>query len=194
MSLRLLGGEARGFLLQAPPEKITRPTAALLKRRLFDWRQDWSERCFVDLCAGSGGVGLEALSRGARALWLNESHRDAYRVLEKNVRRWSDQGHGERLGVPRLQHGDFRRLLGELAKSAQWCHSECTLFFDPPYEEHALYQQFFELVRGLPCELIIEGDTQKGPPLSELRQHLSGAVKEFAQSTHWLLVARPLPR
>jgi 16S rRNA (guanine966-N2)-methyltransferase len=190
MAISLLGGRARGFVLQVPPENITRPTAVLLKRRLFDSRQNLQGKKFIDLCAGSGAMGLEALSRGADMVHLNEMNKVAYRVLEKNVKEWHHkQGllEGEKLEVSQLH---FTSLLKRLRTDAQFENTESILFFDPPWGEKALYQEFWELTRGFPGELWVESDDQKGLKLSEARQHLSSVVKEITQGQHWILVGR----
>ena len=194
MALQLLGGRARGFVLQTPPEDITRPTAVLLKRRLFDWRQSWQGLSFVDLCAGSGSMGLEALSRGADVVWLNEINKHAQRVLQKNVGEWhTKQGllAGESLQVFQL---DFRKLLERVRQDARLMNENTVLFFDPPWEEHALYRAFWEAVRGFPGEVWVESDNQKGVALEEQRQHLHSVVKEVVHGQHWVLVGRLQPR
>lgn len=193
MAIRLLGGRARGFVLQTPPESITRPTAILLKRRLFDWRQDWSELCFVDLCAGSGSMGLEALSRGAARVWLNELNRTAFRVLEKNVTEYRHKQLSESAQELVVTQLDFRRVLEKLAAST-WNAANVVIYFDPPYEAHELYAQFWDAVPGLACELWVESDNLKGVKLADQRQHLSSLVKEVEQGQHWVLVGKPLSR
>ncbi len=194
MAIRLLGGQARGFVLQTPPEEITRPTAILLKRRLFDWRQDWSEWSFVDLCAGSGSMGLEALSRGARQVWLNELNKTAYRVLAKNVERWQEQVTMEEGQTLNLTQLDFRKVIEKIKQQPSFNHGQVVLFFDPPYEQKQLYQQFWEAVQGLYVEVWVESDNLKGVKLNQQTEHLSSLVKEVEQGQHWVLVGKPLSR
>lgn len=190
MAIRLLGGRARGFVLQTPPENITRPTAILLKRRLFDWRQDWSGECFIDLCAGSGSMGLEALSRGASRVWLNEINKTAFRVLEKNVEQWKNQQglDDQLLTITQL---DFRKVLEKLSASSQFADKEVVVYFDPPYEQKELYAAFWQASQGLPFEVWVESDELKGVKLADAREHLSAVVKEVTQGSHWVLVGRP---
>ena len=190
MAIRLLGGRARGFVLQTPPENITRPTAILLKRRLFDWRQDWSGECFIDLCAGSGSMGLEALSRGAAHVWLNEINKTAFRVLEKNVELWKKQQGLEEQELT-LTQLDFRKVLEKLHTSGQFAGKDVVIYFDPPYEQKELYAAFRQASQGLPMEVWVESDDLKGVKLAEEREHLSSVVKEVTQGSHWVLVGRP---
>jgi 16S rRNA (guanine966-N2)-methyltransferase len=82
MSIKILGGVAKGFTLVTPSESITRPTSVLLKRRLFDFYQNLNGHYFIDLCAGSGSIGIEAASRGAYPVLLVESNPKAYKVIQ----------------------------------------------------------------------------------------------------------------
>ena len=68
--MQIIGGLAKGHGLCVP--RGIRPTSTLLKRKLFDSHQTWEAVNFIDLCAGSGSVGLEAWSRGAKSVCLVE--------------------------------------------------------------------------------------------------------------------------
>lgn len=88
---RIIGGAARGRRL-AVPARGTRPTADRVRESLFssldsDLHADgavWADLVVLDLYAGSGALGLEALSRGAHAAHLVESDRAAVRILREN--------------------------------------------------------------------------------------------------------------
>ena len=141
-TLNLLGGVAKGLPLSIPKGKMTRPTPVLLRRKLFDFRQDWREWHFVDLCAGVGAVGLEAWSRGARVVQLVESSSVVYRYLEKNVEKLS-HSYGEDVGERPLHpiFGTVKHFVkgrrGAIpAERACW-------FFDPPYRSKELYKSAF---------------------------------------------------
>ena len=84
MSLKILGGFARGQILAVPKGDLIRPTSVMLKRRIYDFYQDLSGVTFIDLCAGSGAMGFEAWSRGARRIYLNEVNRHVLMTLEEN--------------------------------------------------------------------------------------------------------------
>ena len=186
MSINILGGKARGFKLQVPPDSITRPTSVMLKRRLFDWRQDWSDHSFVDLCAGSGAMGFEALSRGAKTVWLNEPNKTAYKILEKNAQSWIDK---IKLDEQKL-HLSSRPFLNFLPSLLAQQSEEMVIFFDPPYENHRMYDDFWQALSGFQGELWVESDNLKGVKLDDQRQHLSEVVKELTQGSHWMLVGR----
>jgi 16S rRNA (guanine966-N2)-methyltransferase len=86
--MRIAAGSAKGRRLALLRGRALRPTAARVREAVFDALGARVERArFLDLYAGAGGVGLEALSRGAAAATFVESHRPAGRVIWENARR-----------------------------------------------------------------------------------------------------------
>lgn len=87
MSLRIIGGAFRNRPLKTPKGEQTRPSLAVLRKAVFDILQTAvHDANFLDLYAGSGAMGLEALSRGARHATLIDSHPLAFFCMDKNVR------------------------------------------------------------------------------------------------------------
>src|SRR5579871_2314377 len=86
--LRIIGGRWRGRKFRFPPLDI-RPTPDRVRETLFNWLQSriTGARC-LDLYAGSGALGLEALSRGAAAVVFVEQQRAAAKALEALLRDW----------------------------------------------------------------------------------------------------------
>lgn len=83
---RLTGGRARGRSLAAVPDEGVRPTSSRVREALFSIvGHDLSDLAVLDACAGSGLLGLEAWSRGARVTAVEQSSR-AFRQLQANVR------------------------------------------------------------------------------------------------------------
>lgn len=85
--MRIISGKFRGRRLECP-KLVTRPTLDRVREALFSILGDVSGLCVVDLYAGSGALGLEALSRGARHVTLVEADRGAARVIRENVAGW----------------------------------------------------------------------------------------------------------
>jgi 16S rRNA (guanine966-N2)-methyltransferase len=84
--LRIIGGTWKGRRLWAPPGLDTRPMPDRIKQSLFDWLgQDCTGWRMADVCAGSGGVGLEAASRGATEVVLVEPGHQAQGTLAANL-------------------------------------------------------------------------------------------------------------
>ena len=84
--VRIVGGQWRSRLLSFPDVEGLRPTPDRVRETLFNWLgQDLSGRACLDLFAGSGVLGLEAASRGARLVVLVERDLHAYRALQANA-------------------------------------------------------------------------------------------------------------
>lgn len=82
---RVVAGSARGRRLQVPPGSAVRPTPDRVKEALFSSLGDLHGHRVLDLYAGSGGLGIEALSRGAEHAVLVEADRTVAKVLRRNL-------------------------------------------------------------------------------------------------------------
>lgn len=83
--MRVVAGRLRGRNLKAPPGNATRPTGARVKEALFSILGDVSDESVLDAYAGSGALGIEALSRGARHALFVEAARPALTCLRENL-------------------------------------------------------------------------------------------------------------
>lgn len=84
--MRIIAGKARGKKLLTLPGEDTRPTLERVKQSLFSALQfELEDRKVLDLFAGSGQLGLEALSRGASYCWFNDLNSKAVEVVKKNI-------------------------------------------------------------------------------------------------------------
>ena len=84
--MRVIAGKAKRIPLVTPPGYDTRPTTDRIKETLFNILQDDIYDCrFLDLFAGSGGIGIEALSRGASNAVFVENERSAQRCIRQNL-------------------------------------------------------------------------------------------------------------
>jgi 16S rRNA (guanine966-N2)-methyltransferase len=83
--IRLTGGERKGMALHTPRGRQTRPATARIRQWLFDVLAPPGGQVVLDLFAGSGAVGLEALSRGAHSALFVEQGEEAVRVLRRNL-------------------------------------------------------------------------------------------------------------
>lgn len=133
---RIIGGSGRGRRLESPRGLDTRPTASRVRQTLFDILAERVPGCvFLDLFAGGGGVGLEALSRGAARVVFVEQGRDAVVVLKRNL---------GRLGTARAEvhRQDALVALQALARDVRRFD---IIYVDPPYGAD-LYQPVLERV------------------------------------------------
>ena len=124
---RVIGGFLKGRKLSTPEGMDTRPTMDRTKEALFGSIQfDVPGSRFLDLFAGSGGIGIEALSRGAVSLDLVEKDARACRVIRQNLR---DLGIDDR---SRLWTQDAEKALVLLEGSQRQFD---IIFMDPPYHQ-----------------------------------------------------------
>ena len=86
--MRVITGTARGRnLMTLPSEEVTRPTSQSTKEALFSSIQfELEGKQVLDLFAGTGQLGIEALSRGARFCTFVENNRNAYKIVEQNIK------------------------------------------------------------------------------------------------------------
>jgi 16S rRNA (guanine(966)-N(2))-methyltransferase RsmD len=133
--LRIIAGKYRGRNLKSPPSLEVRPTSDRLRETLFNVIAPRIEGMnFLDLCAGSGAVGIEALSRGARhATFVDQSRRmcslikanlDLCRVEEEESEVVQSEAHDYLRRVIAQQHRNF--------------DPSDIVFFDPPYDDDYL--------------------------------------------------------
>jgi len=124
--MRVIGGHDRGRRLRAPRGLATRPTADRVRVTLFDvLGPAVAGARILDLYAGTGAVGIEALSRGAARVVLVERDQSALGALRANL-----AALGARRAAARVMAGDVLRLLPELG--AQEGPFDF-VFIDPPY-------------------------------------------------------------
>ncbi|HSI89137.1 MAG TPA: 16S rRNA (guanine(966)-N(2))-methyltransferase RsmD [Pyrinomonadaceae bacterium] len=123
--MRIIAGEYRGRVLKSPPDNRTRPTSDRLRETLFNvLAPDISpETRFLDLCAGTGAIGIEAISRGAAHVTFVDKSRRACALIEENL---------DTLEIPE-QQTDVLALSAENFTGRQHAHGWDIVFFDPPY-------------------------------------------------------------
>lgn len=123
--MRVVAGSVRGFNLVVPSGKNTRPTSNRIKETLFNILQwDIGGSVFLDLFSGSGGIAIEALSRGAKEAVLVEQDREAVRCIKQNLK------HTRLEDFSQVMAMDVMQALRRLDQSGK---SFDIIFMDPPY-------------------------------------------------------------
>jgi 16S rRNA (guanine966-N2)-methyltransferase len=132
MVMRVIAGTFRSRQLVAPRGTLTRPTSDRLRETLFNILSPRVEGCrFVDLYAGTGAVGIEALSRGAAHVWFAENAEPALASIRQNL---------AALKIGRsftLEDRGVGAMLQRLSKLRQAID---LVYVDPPYEAEAEYE------------------------------------------------------
>lgn len=166
--VRIIGGLWRSRLIEFPNNAGVRPTSDRIRETLFNWLgQDLTGQTCLDLFAGSGALGFEALSRGAQAVVMVESDRSAYLALLENARR---------LGANHLQvHAmDAERFLRQDHLKYD------VIFLDPPYKDTDFMGLMRDIAPHLATQglLYVENSVVLAPPedLELLRHKRAGSV------------------
>lgn len=144
--MRIIAGQYRSRVLEAPPGMATRPTSDRLRETLFNVLAPRMEgSALADLYAGSGAVGLEALSRGATRVVCVERAPAALKALRGNV---------SKLGVK-------AGLRVEAVSVAAWLKRAQgpwdIVFLDPPYDAENEYERTLSALGGASAGLLAEG-------------------------------------
>jgi 16S rRNA (guanine966-N2)-methyltransferase len=141
--MRVIAGTYRSRLLSAPRGMKTRPTSDRLRETLFNILAPRLEGCrFVDLYAGTGAVGIEAISRGAEHVWFAENAEAALMSLRQNL---------AALKIVRGFTLDDRGVGAMLQRLSKLPQPIDLVYLDPPYEAEDEYSgtlNFFGSVRG----------------------------------------------
>jgi 16S rRNA (guanine966-N2)-methyltransferase len=123
-SVRIVGGSRRGRRLRVPPGTAVRPTSERVREAIFDSLGPIVGLRVLDLFAGTGAMGLEALSRGAGQCLFVESERKVAEILRQNI---CDLGYDS---VSRVLVADYQAGLSDIRRSGEQFD---LLFIDPPY-------------------------------------------------------------
>lgn len=124
--MRVITGTARGTNLKAPDGLTTRPTADRVKQAIFNIIQYEVAGDVLDLFAGSGQLGIEALSRGATSAVFVDEREDAVAAIRENLRRTHLADRAQ------IIRGDSLNYLNGCRKTFR------LIFLDPPYAEKSL--------------------------------------------------------
>jgi len=138
--LRIIAGKYRGRRLKSPPSLQTRPTSDRLRETLFNILAPRIEGSrFLDLCAGTGAVGIESLSRGAEHVTFVDQSRKMCALIEANL---------EALGIEDNEvaviSSDTMAFLTRQSKKSS--APVDIIFFDPPYASD--YEEVLNLIAG----------------------------------------------
>ena len=181
--MRVISGSAKSLKLKTVEGMDTRPTQDRIKETLFNMIQyDIPGSVFLDLFSGSGGIGIEALSRGAKEAFFVENAKKAIRCIRDNLTYTHLAGQAHVLD---MDVGTAVRKLDEQGKVFDF------IFMDPPYEKGFEEKILSEIDQSGVCDedtiVIVESslnteiDDQKFQHLRVIR------VKEYKTNKHTFL-------
>lgn len=169
--MRVIGGLFRGRRLRAVEGQAVRPTSDRLRETLFNvLAPRIDDARFLDICAGSGAVGIEALSRGASRATFIDASRRACSVIEANL---------AALDITNQATIINRDAVAALKRLASEGEQFDIVFFDPPYQSE-IYSQVIELLGASTLlddgACVIVEHRAKTPPASE-----SGELRAYRE-------------
>jgi len=128
--IRIIGGKYRHRMIDQPSLEVTRCTKDAVKEGVFSSiNEKINNSIFLDLFSGSGSVGIEAISRGAKEVYFNDTNKEAYSTIKNNLKS---------LGI------ENNNVLNKDYLDALYCLKQKKVrfnivFLDPPYKEYIFY-------------------------------------------------------
>ncbi|MGB0990396.1 MAG: 16S rRNA (guanine(966)-N(2))-methyltransferase RsmD [Halarcobacter sp.] len=149
---KIIAGKYKGKTLELPSLEVTRSSKSRLKESLFNVLQfDIIDKIFVESFAGSGSIGLEAVSRDAKRAYFVELNKKSYDILVKNCKFIDMNSCQTMLGDTFVQ---TPAILESLKKS----NDEVILYVDPPFDYRdgmeEIYEKSFDMIRNIENENI----------------------------------------
>jgi 16S rRNA (guanine966-N2)-methyltransferase len=174
--MRIIAGQRRGHKFDGPKGSGTRPTSDLVRESLFNiLGTQVAGRIVIDLFAGTGALGLEALSRGAARAIFVEQNRENVALIYRNV--------------ATLRYEDRTRVF--TADAFRWTRAfepindePLVVFLDPPYREYEVrprkIQQLLETLAGrLPAESVIVAESRRALDESVLPDFAAWDIRRY---------------
>lgn len=138
----ITAGKFKGQKITAPDENITRPTLSKVRMSIFNTLQsliNFEESCFLDMYAGSGIMGIEAISRGFCSAVAIEKNPKVAGIIKKNFQKFDNL---------ELILGDSTKVVSKLDRKFD------VIYIDPPYFS-GIYEQSLEVVKNISKGIII---------------------------------------
>lgn len=120
--MRIIAGDLRGRKLITPKDSRVRPTTDKVKEAIFNMIAPYLEDAVIlDLFAGTGNLGLESISRGAKFCYFGDRSKESLELIKENI------AHCKVELQTKVLQGEFERILNKIPEKAQ------VIFLDPPY-------------------------------------------------------------
>lgn len=149
---RIIAGKFKGKTLQLPSKDTTRSSKGIVLESYFNTLQfEIMDAVLVELFSGSGSIGLEALSRGAKKILFMERDRAALKVLRNNIAQTDPAG-------CEVIAGDTFESIHDALSRLRRLHEKAYFFIDPPFSirvgHEDIYDRMLKLIASLPVELV----------------------------------------
>mgnify|MGYP000625087434 CR=1 FL=1 len=184
LTTQIIAGKYKGKKIELPSLDVTRSSKARLKESYFNVLQfDIIDKIFVECFAGSGSIGLEAVSRDAKRAYFIEQNRNSYNILVKNCKNIDMSKCQTMLGDTFVQTPS---ILNSLKNSSD----ELIIYIDPPFDfrdgMEDIYEESFEMVRNIENDnvFIITFEHVSTLEMPEILGHFKlSKTKQFGKSS-----------
>ena len=172
--MRVISGLKRGTNLFSPVTDKTRPTTDRVRENIFNLIRFYlPDSNILDLFAGSGAMGIEALSQGGKKCVFVDSDKEAYNIINKNITKTRFEDKAEVYKMP------FDNYLNNSKEKFD------VIFLDPPYHKGLVFEAINLIIKNNLCNdnciVVIESDSSEEIVIPEgfelLREKVYGRVK-----------------
>ena len=173
--MRIIAGEFKGRRLKSPADYSIRPTSDKVKEAVFSIIYPFitDDSVAMDVFAGSGSLGLEAISRGVSKVYFSDASRESLRLVKDNINICSAEDRSI------LLSGDFRSNIARVKEKIDF------FFIDPPYADGYILPALDAILdSGCLAEdgmIICEYDTHDEPP-EEYRSLAAVRIKRYGKT------------
>lgn len=149
---KIVSGKFKNKIIKLPSKTTTRSSKAIVLESFFNTIQfEIIDATFVELFSGSGSIGLEALSRGAKKIIFMEKNSEALKILRENIAQ-TDPSSCE------VHSGDTFSNISTVIKSLQKKKEKAYFYIDPPFSTREamedIYDKMISLIASLPKECV----------------------------------------
>jgi len=148
---KIVGGKYKNRVLELPSLEVTRSSKSILKESFFNVLQfDIIDTLFIEAFGGSGGIGLEALSRGAKHSYFCEINKNSFKILQNNCNAIEPESCTTLFGDT---FEKIPNLLKQLEDQKSVQNDDIILYLDPPFDIREgmteIYENTFDIVREI---------------------------------------------
>jgi 16S rRNA (guanine(966)-N(2))-methyltransferase RsmD len=181
LTTKIFAGIHKNKVIDLPSLETTRSSKAILRESVFNTLQfEIHDSNFIEVFGGSGSIGLEALSRGAKKVVFIEKNKNSFNTLKSNIKKLGEESRSVAI------HGDSFEIIDEALIQVD----EAYIYIDPPFsirEGHEdIYQKCISLIENLPTDktimVIIEHMTDLDLP-STIGPYTMTKTKKFGKSS-----------
>lgn len=152
LTKRIIAGKYKGKVLKLPSKETTRSSKAIVLESFFNTLQfDVIDSVLVEVFSGSGSIGLEALSRGAKKIIFMEKDRDAIKALRSNIDQ-TDRSACE------VYEGDSFTNIAQVVKRLESLGESAFIYIDPPFAfregMEEIYEKMLLMIASLPLKVV----------------------------------------